>query len=326
MDQLQKYMHISKYARYLEKEKRREKWEETNNREKTFWENKYPFLKTDNEFQEVYKKVNGLQVFGSMRAKMTAGPALERDNVAGFNCTGIAVDNPRVFDEIFYLLLCGSGVGFSVERQFVTGSSKMPEVAEDFFETDTTIVVADSKIGWASSLRELISLLYSGKIPKWDLAKVRPAGSKLKVFGGRASGPIPLNNLFKYTVRLFKNAAGRKLNSIECHDLICKIADTVIVGGVRRSACISFSNLTDDRLRRAKTGQWWLDAPERAFANNSVMYTEKPDLDSFTKEMRDLYKSKSGERGLVNQQMLKKKAISCKRNQDSHYLLNPLAN
>ena len=232
-----------------------------------------------------------------MRCMMTAGKALDRDNVAGYNCAYRAVDDVRSFDEIMYILLCGTGVGFSVERQYI---NDLPEIAEEFYETDTTIVVSDSKIGWASAYRELISLLYGGKIPKWDLSKIRPAGSRLKTFGGRASGPDPLDDLFKFTVGVFRNAKGRKLNSLECHDIVCKIADIVVVGGVRRSALISLSNLTDERMRNAKTGQWWTENPQRALSNNSVCYTETPDTAAFLKEWTSLYESKSGERGIFN--------------------------
>lgn len=237
------------------------------------------------------------------------------------NCAAIAVNHPRVFDEIFYLLMCGCGVGFSVERQY---TNRLPEVSEDIHETETTIKVRDSKIGWAKGLKELIAFLYNGDIPLWDLSSIRPAGSRLRTFGGRASGPEPLDALFRYVVRLFSKAAGRRLNSIECHDLICKIADTVIVGSVRRSACISLSNLTDDRMRRAKTGDFGSTNPERYLANNSVAYTEKPDLVSYLKEFRNLYVSKSGERGVINKEALRDKAEDCGREHEGDYLLNPL--
>ena len=236
------------------------------------------------------------------------------------NCAAIAVNHPRVFDEIFYLLMCGCGVGFSVERQY---TNELPKVAEEFHDTDTTIDIKDSKLGWAKGLKELIALLYNGDIPIWDLSSVRPEGSRLRTFGGRASGPEPLDALFRYTVRLFCRAAGRRLNSLECHDLICKIADTVIVGSVRRSACISLSNLTDDRMRRAKNGEWYLTNPQRMLANNSVAYTEKPDLISYLKEFRNLYQSKAGERGIVNKEALRDKAEGCGREYEGDYLLNP---
>jgi ribonucleoside-diphosphate reductase alpha chain len=226
---------------------------------------------------------------------MTAGPALERDNVAGYNCSYVAVDHPRVFDEIMYVLLCGTGVGFSVERQYI---AKLPEVAEEFNECDTVIHVRDSKIGWASGLRQLVALLYQGNIPRWDLSRVRPAGSRLKTFGGRASGPEPLDDLFKYVVRVFRGAAGRRLNSIEVHDVVCKVASAVVCGGVRRSALISLSNLTDERMRKAKSGEWYHAHPHRALANNSVAYTERPDMGVFMREWQSLYESKSGERGI----------------------------
>ena len=256
-----------------------------------------------------------------MRCMMTAGDALERDNVAGYNCSYRAVDDLRAFDEIMYVLLCGTGVGFSVERQYI---SKLPDVAEEFYDSDTTIVVADSKIGWASSFRELLSLLYGGKIPKWDTSKVRPAGSRLKTFGGRASGPEPLEDLFNFTVEVLRNAAGRKLTSIECHDIVCKVADIVVVGGVRRSALISLSNLTDERMRVAKSGQWWDENPQRALANNSVCYTETPDVGIFLKEWRSLYESKSGERGIFNREASRRIAErNGRRDSDHEFGTNP---
>jgi len=300
--------------------KRRETWEETVNRYVNFWREKYPEL--GDELLEVHNAIHSLHVMPSMRALMTAGKALDRDNVAGYNCAGIAINHPRAFDEIFFILMNGAGIGFSVEREFI---NELPEVAEEFFDTDSTITVSDSKIGWASAFRELISLLYAGKIPKFDFSKIRPAGARLKTFGGRASGPGAIDLLFQQTIRIFKNAAGRKLNSLECHDLICHILDAVIVGSVRRAAGISFSNLTDDRMRRAKTGNWWETDPQRALTNNSVMYTEKPDLDSFIGEMRSLYKSKSGERGIVSQTAMKKKAVKMGRDPEGYYLLNPCA-
>ena len=241
--------------------------------------------------------------------------------MAGFNCSFRAVDDQRAFDEIMYILLCGTGVGFSVERQYI---NCLPEVAEEFYDTDTTIVVSDSKIGWASSYRELISLLYGGKVPKWDTSKVRPAGARLKTFGGRASGPEPLRELFAFTVDIFRKAKGRRLNSIECHDLVCKIADIVVVGGVRRSALLSLSNLTDDRMRGAKSGQWWIDNPQRALANNSVCYTETPDIGAFMKEWISLYESKSGERGIFNRVAAKRSASKSGRRDTEHeYGTNP---
>ena len=228
---------------------------------------------------------------------MTAGPALERCNVAGYNCSYVPIDDQRAFDEILYILMCGTGVGFSVERQYV---NELPVVADHMEESSTTVVVEDSKEGWAKAFREFISMLYGGRIPKWDVSKVRPAGARLKTFGGRASGPEPLVDLFKFSVRLFQNAKGRRLSSIECHDLVCKVAEVVVVGGVRRSALISLSNLSDDRMRNAKSGAWWETEPQRALANNSVCYTERPDTGSFMQEWVALYQSKSGERGIFN--------------------------
>jgi ribonucleoside-diphosphate reductase alpha chain len=292
-----KFIHKSRYARWSEETGRREEWEETIDRLMEFW------LEDRPEFAEVERKIRkaitNAEVMPSMRSMMTAGKALHRDNVAGYNCSYVAVDHQRVFDETMYILMCGTGLGFSVERQYI---SQLPEIAEEFNSTDTTIVVADSKIGWASSFRQLISLLYQGMIPKWDTSKVRKAGEKLKTFGGRASGPEPLEDLFRFSVAMFTNAKGRKLNSIECHDLMCKIADIVVVGGVRRSALISLSNLTDQRMREAKSGQWWHSEPQRALSNNSVAYTEKPDIGIFMDEWKALYTSKSGERGIFNRE------------------------
>ena len=295
MDAYQQYIHKSRYARYLPEEQRRETWRETVERYLNFWMDKK--LLSHKEANELYEDIYNLEVMPSMRALMTAGEALERDNVAGFNCSYLPIDHPKAFDEMMYVLMCGTGVGFSVERQYIT---KLPEVAEEFHETDTVIHVADSKIGWAKAYRELIAMLYTGQIPKWDMSGVRPAGAPLRTFGGRASGPEPLEDLFHFTVEVFSGAAGRKLSSIECHDLCCKIAQIVVVGGVRRSALISLSNLTDDRIRRCKTGQWWLDNPQRGLANNSACYTEKPDFEAFLNEWKSLYESHSGERGVFS--------------------------
>ncbi len=297
MNEYQKFIHKTRYARYLEKEGRRESWDETVDRYVNFFEGRLDL--PQKIFSDIRKSINNMDVMPSMRCMMTAGEALDRDNVAGYNCAYLAIDSPRAFDETMYILLCGTGVGFSVERQYI---SKLPEVSDTFHQTDSVIVVADSKIGWAKALKELVSMLYVGQIPTWDLSKVRPAGSRLKTFGGRASGPEPLDKLFKHFVAIFKNAAARKLNSIECHDLICHIGESVVVGGVRRSATISLSNLTDDRMRHAKSGQWWAENPQRALANNSVCYTEKPDTGTFMREWLALYESRSGERGIFNRE------------------------
>lgn len=296
----QDFIFLRTYSRWREQDKRRETWEETVGRYMNYWmkDVNNPLLDIQT-FDELEKAILNLEVMPSMRSLAAAGPALDRDNVAGYNCAYVAVDSPRAFDEAMYILMCGTGVGFSVERQYI---AELPVVAESFHESDTIIAVADSKIGWAKSLRELISMLYAGQVPKWDVSKVRPAGAKLKTFGGRASGPEPLVKLFKFTVETFKRAAGRKLNSIECHDLMCKIAEIVVVGGVRRSAMISLSNLTDERMRTAKSGQWWLEDGQRALANNSVCYTEKPDVGIFMREWESLYESKSGERGIFNRE------------------------
>jgi ribonucleoside-diphosphate reductase alpha chain len=314
------YIHLSKYARWLDKEKRRENWDETVKRYIDFWLERYPEF--EEELEEAYIAIIKREVMPSMRALMTAGKALSRCNTVGYNCAGIAIDHPRAFDEIFYLLMGGSGVGFSVSQRYI---DKLPIVAEEFHETDTTIVVQDSRTGWAKALKELISLLYSGDIPKFDVSNVRPAGARLKTMGGRASGPDPLMALFNYAIRRFREASGRRLNSIECHDLACMIAHTVIVGNVRRAACISFSDLSDERMRVAKSGQWYEDPMTeiRRLSNNSAMYYEKPSVGAYLKEMKSVYISKSGERAIVNQLALQQKAEECGREHDGYYLLNP---
>ena len=297
----QDFIHLSRYSRWLENENRRETWEETVDRYFTFFEkhlkDNHNYVEDKEVVEELRSAVLNLEVMPSMRALMTAGTALERENVAGYNCSFVAMNNLKSFDEILYVLMCGTGVGFSVERDFV---NKLPTLAEEFSDSHTTIVVQDSKLGWAKAYRELVSLLVNGQVPKWDLSKVRPAGARLKTFGGRASGPEPLEDLFRFTVDSFSKAAGRKLNSIEVHDIVCKIAEIVVVGGVRRSALISLSSLTDERMRDAKTGQWWDANPQRALANNSVAYKERPEIGTFMDEWVSLYKSKSGERGMFN--------------------------
>jgi len=299
----QEFIHLSRYSRWLEDEGRRETWEETIGRYFNFFTEhldetcNYKLPKKLRE--ELEEAVLSQRVMPSMRCLMTAGEALKRENIAGYNCSYIAVDKPSSFDEILYVLMNGTGVGFSVERQHI---SQMPAVADEFHDTDTTIVVGDSKLGWAKAMKELVGLLYAGQVPQWDVSKVRPSGAPLKTFGGRASGPEPLENLFTFCVETFKLAAGRKLTSVECHDIVCKIAEIVVVGGVRRSALISLSNLSDDRMRHAKAGQWWNDHGQRALANNSAAYAEKPDIGIFMDEWKALYDSKSGERGIFNRQ------------------------
>jgi ribonucleoside-diphosphate reductase alpha chain len=304
MDSYSTYIHRSRYARYIPELERRETWEETVDRYISFFGSKAPQIPGE-VFEQCRQAILNLEVMPSMRALMTAGKALEKDNIAGFNCSYLAVDHPRAFDEMMYILMCGTGVGFSVERQYI---AHLPEVSEEFHDTDTVIGVADSKVGWASSFRELISLLYAGKVPKWDLSAIRPSGAPLKTFGGRASGPAPLEDLFKFCVEVFRGAKGRRLNSLECHDICCKIADIVVVGGVRRSALISLSNLSDDRIRRCKQGEWWMTAPHRALSNNSASYTEKPDFEAFLNEWQEMYKSKAGERGLFSRVASQKQA------------------
>lgn len=310
--QLQSYIHLSRYARWLDTENRRETWEETVRRYCNFFEERFPGVYPA---EHVYDSIVNLRTMPSMRALMTAGTALDKDEMAGFNCSYVSVDHIRSFDEILYILMCGTGVGFSVERQHI---ANLPTISETMHPCDTLITVADSKIGWASSFRALVGMLYNGQVPSWDVSKIRPAGAKLKTFGGRASGPQPLVDLFEFTVAMFKRAAGRKLNSVECHDLVCKIADIVVVGGVRRSALISLSNLSDDRMRVAKSGQWWVDNGQRALANNSAAYTEKPDIEIFLDEWTALIKSKSGERGIFNRVAAKKKAAEYGRRDPGH--------
>ena len=311
----QQFIHQSRYARWQEDKHRRETWEETVKRYFVFFE-QHLGNKAKKDRKELEEAVLNLQIMPSMRALMTAGEALHRDNVAGYNCAYLAVNEKKAFDECLFILMCGTGVGFSVERREV---EKLPMVAEELFDTDTTIVVADSKIGWAKAYKELISMLYAGQIPKWDMSKIRKAGERLKTFGGRASGPVPLENLFRFTIETFKGAKGRKLSSIECHDLMCKIAEIVVVGGVRRSALISLSNLTDERMRKAKSGQWWLDNNQRALSNNSVVYTERPDVNIFLKEWMSLIESKSGERGIFNRVAAKKQVEKLGDRRDNNY-------
>lgn len=308
----QSFIATSRYARWLDDKKRRETWSETVSR---YIKN---VVETKTEYREVIGEIEnailGLEIMPSMRALMTSGPALERDNTAGYNCSYLPVDDPKSFDEAMFILLCGTGVGFSVERQYI---SKLPEVPE-LFQAEDVIVVHDSKEGWAKALRKLIAMLYAGEIPTWDVSKVRPAGAKLKTFGGRASGPAPLVDLFNFTVSLFKGAQGRKLSSIEAHDLMCKIGEVVVVGGVRRSAMISLSNLSDDRMRHAKSGSWRENSGHRALANNSVAYTEKPDMETFMREWLSLVESKSGERGIFSRPASKKQSAKNGR-RDANY-------
>ena len=313
----QSFIHQSRYAKYVDG-KGRESWAETVGR---YMDNVVrPKLGNDSWSNEIEQAILSLDVMPSMRAMMTSGPALDRDNTAGYNCSYLPVDDPKSFDEAMFILLCGTGVGFSVERQFV---QQLPEVPE-LFDSETTIVVKDSKEGWAKSFRQLLALLWAGEIPKWDVSRVRPAGARLKTFGGRASGPAPLVELFNFSVNTFKHAQGRKLTSMECHDLMCFIGQIVVVGGVRRSAMISLSNLSDDRMRHAKSGQWWETAPHRALANNSVSYTEKPDIETFMREWTALVESKSGERGIFNREASKAQAAKYgRRDPDWQFGTNP---
>ena len=322
----QEFIHLSRYSRWLDDKGRRETWSETIERYFNFFEEHLLEMhnfklepKLRNKLEEAVLET---KVMPSMRCLMTAGEALKRENIAGYNCSYVAVNRVQAFDEILYVLMNGTGVGFSVERQDV---SQLPVVAEEFYQSDTVIQVADSKLGWAKGLKELIAMLYSGQIPAWDLSKVREAGAPLKTFGGRASGPEPLDSLFNFCVNTFRGAHGRKLSSLECHDIVCKIAEIVVVGGVRRSALISLSNLSDDRMRHAKAGQWWEQNAQRALANNSACYTEKPDIGIFMDEWKALYDSKSGERGIFNRESaIKQAGRNGRRNTDGqHFGTNP---
>jgi len=315
----QQFIHKSRYARWLYDKNRRETWDETVARYFDFFTE---HLQENNNFtvdpavrKELEEAVLTAKVMPSMRCLMTAGEALKRENVAGYNCSYVAIDNPRSFDEILYILMNGTGVGFSVEEKF---TSQMPVISDDFFDTDTTIAVVDSKLGWAKALKELLHLLYGGQVPRWDLSKVRPAGAPLKTFGGRASGPAPLNDLFNFCVSTFKKAAGRRLTTLECHDIVCKIAEIVVVGGVRRSALISLSDLSDDRMRVAKSGEWWKDNVQRALANNSFVAKDKVDVGIFMKEWLSLYESHSGERGIFSRTASQKQAAKFGRRDPNH--------
>ena len=308
----QAFIHTSRYARWLEKEQRRETWAETVER---YMENVViPVLGKDSFVNQIEQAILNLEVMPSMRAMMTAGKALDRDNTSGYNCSYLPVDDPKSFDEAMFILLCGTGVGFSVERQYI---QKLPDVPE-LYESDTKIIVKDSKEGWAKAFRQLLALLWAGEIPQWDVSQVRPAGARLKTFGGRASGPAPLIDLFKFCIQKFEGAKGRRLFPVECHDIMCKIGEVVVVGGVRRSALISLSNLNDDQMRHAKSGSWWENEGHRALANNSVAYKGKPDMGTFMREWLALYESKSGERGIFNRKSAKKKVEENGRRKSDH--------
>jgi ribonucleoside-diphosphate reductase alpha chain len=319
------YIAKSRYARYLDPVKRRENWSETVARYIEFMDAhllaKHNYTIPAETRAEIVSAIENFEVMPSMRSLMTAGKALNRDNTCGYNCSYLPIDDPKAFDEAMYILLAGTGVGFSVERQYV---NKLPEIPEKVYDSETTIVVSDSKEGWAKALRQVLAMLYAGEAPQWDVSKVRPAGARLKTFGGRASGPEPLVELFKFAVKTFKAAAGRKLNSLECHDIMCKIGEVVVVGGVRRSAMISLSNLSDDRLRHAKAGAWYETQGQRALANNSACYTERPDVGTFLREWLSLYDSKSGERGIFNREAAKNVVkMNGRRNPDFDFGTNP---
>ena len=324
----QSFIYLSRYSRWLEEEGRRETWDETVNRLIVFFRNhvennlNVKDQLDDKDWNMIRNSILSLEVMPSMRSLMTAGPALERENIAGYNCSYIPVDHPKSFDEILYILMNGTGVGFSVERQYINELPTIPDI--EFERTDDVISIADSKEGWARAFKDLISYLYTNRIPKIDVSKIRPAGSRLKTFGGRASGPQPLVDLFDFTIRKFEEARGRKLSSLECHDIVCKIGEVVVVGGVRRSALISLSNLSDDRMRMAKSGAWSFTNPERALANNSAVYTDRPDTGIFMNEWQSLYESKSGERGIFNRRSAQNKAAqNGRRISDINFGTNP---
>jgi len=319
MDKYSEFIAKSRYARHLPDQKRRENWTESVQRYMDFMvghlENEHGHVVDTATKMEIQSAIENLEVMPSMRAIMTAGKALARDNTAGYNCSYLPIDDPKAFDEAMYILLCGTGVGFSVEDKYI---EQLPDIPEKLFESETSISVSDSKEGWAKAFRQLVALLYSGEIPKWDLSKVRPAGTKLKTFGGRASGPEPLEELFKFTIKKFKQASGRKLSSIECHDIMCMVGQIVVVGGVRRSAMISLSDLEDDKMRACKSGAWWQQEGQRALANNSAVYEEKPDVNQFLQEWTSLYNSHSGERGIFSRDASKKQVQSIGRRDPKH--------
>lgn len=322
MDQYQEYIAASRYARYLDDKGRRETWSETVWRYVDYIFARTPAITDNKELKDrIYDAVYNLKVMPSMRALMTSGKSADRDNTCVYNCSYLPVDDPKSFDEAMFILLCGTGVGFSVESKY---TSQLPEVPEKLFESEHVIAVHDSKEGWAKALRLLIAHLYAGEVPKWDVSKVRPAGARLKTFGGRASGPEPLVDLFQFAVNMFKHAKGRKLNTLECHDLMCKIGEVVVVGGVRRSAMISLSDLDDERIRHAKAGPWWETAPHRALANNSAVYNETPPVGKFMEEWLSLYNSHSGERGIFNREAAKKTVAKYgHRDPDHEFGTNP---
>jgi len=321
----QNFIALSRYARWKEDEQRRETWPETVSRYFDYitfhLKKKHKYTLSDELRIELETAVLDQHIMPSMRALMTSGPALDRCHVGGYNCSYVPVDSPRAFDETMYILMCGTGVGFSVERHNI---EKLPIVNEDMHPTDTIIKVGDSRPGWAKSLRELIAMLYAGQIPKWDVSEVRPAGARLKTFGGRASGPAPLEELFEFCIEKFKAASGRRLFPVECHDIMCKIGEVVVVGGVRRSALISLSNLNDDQMAHAKSGQWWENEGQRALANNSVAYKGKPQMGTFMREWLSLYESKSGERGIFNRKSAQVQAAkNGRRDAEQDFGCNP---
>jgi ribonucleoside-triphosphate reductase (thioredoxin) len=318
----QSVIHRSRYARYLPEKQRRETWSETVSRLVQYLKPKFDSVDPVGSYAtQIEQAIYNLEVMPSMRLLMTAGEACDRDNIAAYNCSYLAINNKRAFSEALYILMNGTGVGFSCERQEI---AQLPTIAESFKDVEDTIVVQDSKLGWAKAFKKLLSALWEGDIPKIDYSRVRPAGARLKTFGGRASGPEPLRKLFEFSTSTFKHAAGRKLTSLEVHDLMCMVGEIVVVGGVRRSALISLSNLTDRRMQQAKMGQWWEENSQRSLANNSIAYTEKPDAETFMEEWVALVKSKSGERGIFNRVAAQNQAAKWGRRSSSlNYGTNP---
>lgn len=316
----QSFIFISRYSRWLPSHNRRESWDECVDRWWNYFTDKVPTLA---ERPDVKEAILNLEVLPSMRSLMTAGIALDHDNTCLYNCSYLPIESVDSFAELFVILMNGTGTGYSVERQY---TDKLPTVANKIVKNfDKVIVVEDSKEGWGNALKTLFNDLYSGKHPKWDLSKVRPSGARLKTFGGRASGPAPLDNLFKFLVKVFYNAQGRKLSALECHDTCCAIANAVIVGGVRRSAMISLSDLGDREIAMCKSGAWWEQAGFRSYANNSAVYRGKPPMGQFLEEWTSLYNSHSGERGMINRRALQEQAVKWGREKNCEYGTNPCA-
>lgn len=300
-DVYQQFIHLSRYARWRDDLGRRESWSETVERYVDYMAEKVSrdtdFEVTDVLKEDLRESILNRDVLPSMRALMTAGPALERENIAGYNCSYLAVDHPRSFDEALYILMNGTGVGYSVEQQDVT---QLPSIPMRNDEDIVMFTVPDSKRGWAEALKHVLDCLYEGRMPAWDLSQIREAGARLKTFGGRASGPEPLNDLLRFVMRVFYFAQGRKLTPLEAHEIMCKIGEVVVVGGVRRSALICLTDLDDLEMRDAKNGKFWETKPHLSLANISAVYDKKPSRYDFDKEFDALVASGSGERGIFS--------------------------